>query len=156
MTPIRPISERWKTIVQFFLFGIIGGSGVFVDTAVLVVCDRFFHMDLRLAAIPAFVVAVSWNFELNRVITFREQKVERRTSYVSFVLICALGLGVRIGSMHLLIEYLGMTPQKHLAIGPLQMAWLPLSYVANFIGIFNASLFNFLGSKYLVFTPKQP
>ncbi len=151
----RPLSARWKTLLQFFLFGTIGASGVFVDTAVLIVCDRFFHMDLRLAAIPAFVVAVSWNFELNRLITFREQQVERRTSYVSFVLICALGLGIRILSMHILIAYLGMTSQKHLAIGPLHLTWLPLSYIANFIGIFNASLFNFLGSKYFVFATKQ-
>ncbi|MCB9640071.1 MAG: GtrA family protein [Myxococcales bacterium] len=155
MSEKTPMQGRWKTFAQFLLFGLIGGSGVFVDTAVLILCDRFFQMDLRLAAIPAFLVAVSWNYELNRLITFRDQKVERRNSYVSFVLICAMGLGVRILSMHVLMAYLGMTRHKHFILGPIELAWLPLSYIANFVGIFNASLFNFLGSKYFAFAQKD-
>jgi putative flippase GtrA len=135
---------------------LIGASGVIVDTLVLVLCREALGMDIRLAAIPAFLVAVSWNYELNRRITFRSEADQRQGSaYLAFVIICTLGLGVRILSMHLLIVHLGMSDQRHLALLGFAIPWLRLSYIANFIGIFNASLFNFLGSKFLVFAPTK-
>lgn len=144
------LSERWRTVWQFFVFGLIGGSGVIVDTAVVVLCREAWGIDVRLAAIPAFVVAVSWNYELNRRITFqkevKETEVNRRRSYIIFVLVCLIGLIVRIGAMHVMIEYMGMRDEKTLFF-----SFLRLSYIANFVGIFIASVFNFVGSKYVAF-----
>jgi putative flippase GtrA len=60
-------------------------------------------------------------------------------SFISFVTICLVGLGVRIGVMHLLIEY------AHMGESP----WYIL---ASFIGIFTATVFNFFGSKYIAFS----
>ncbi len=142
-------AELWRTIVQFFIFGLIGGSGVFVDTAVVVFLRELWAIDERLGAIPAFIVAVTWNYELNRRFTFKkeieEAELSRKASYSSFVFISLFGLLIRIALMHVLITYMGMT-HTHIILGVVR-----LSYIASFIGIFVASLFNFLGSKFIAF-----
>jgi len=143
----------WRTLVQFFIFGLIGGSGVFVDTAVVVFFREMWVIDERIAAIPAFVIAVTWNYELNHRITFKkeveDESVSRKFSYISFVLIGILALGIRILTMHILIEYFYMT-HENMLFGVIRM-----SYVASFIGIFIASVINFLGSKFIAFRGKK-
>jgi putative flippase GtrA len=59
--------------------------------------------------------------------------------YLIFFTVCLVGLGVRIGIMHLLIE--------HGRMG--RGMW----YIfASFLGIMAGTVFNFLGSKYIVFS----
>ena len=100
---------RYPNILQFAKFCVVGVSGLFVDTAVLVSIVELFSFDPRFAAIFAFLVAVSWNYSLNRLWTFHLRgRTKFLYSYISFVIICALGFGVRIGVMHLLIRYAEM------------------------------------------------
>jgi putative flippase GtrA len=121
----------------------LGGlSGVLVDTAVLVGLVELLSLDPRAAAVFAFLTAVSWNYILNRLWTFDlGRKTKMPYSYMSFVLVCLIGLGVRIGVMHLLIEYGGMGES-------------PLYILASIIGILIGTIFNFLGSKYVAFSKK--
>jgi putative flippase GtrA len=90
-----------------------------------------------MAAVVAFLFAVTWNYGLNRVWTFREFE-SNRYSYVSFVLISAVGLGIRVGIMHLLLEYAGMKAGR-------------LYIIASFVGILFASVFNFIAARYISF-----
>ena len=63
------------------------------------------------------------------------------TSYALFVVVCIAGLFVRLGVMHLLIEFYNMG--------------LGYRYVlASIIGIFVATMFNFLGTKFIAFSRK--
>ena len=131
---------KYPTIFQFFKFCLVGISGLFVDTAVLVSLVELLSFDPRFAAIFAFSAAVSWNYIFDRIWTFdfgRTTKISY--SYISFVTICLIGLAIRIGVMHLLIEYaeIGESP------------WYILS---SFLGIVAATIFNFLGSKYIAFS----
>ncbi|HAA56103.1 MAG TPA: hypothetical protein DCE42_15170 [Myxococcales bacterium] len=139
-----------RTIRQFFLFGMIGGSGIFVDMAVIVLCRESWGLDERIAAIPAFILAVTWNYELNRFITFKkeveEDEIGRQSSYVAFVSVCVFGLLIRIVAMHFMIQILGMTADRHF-----MFSWLRLSYIASIVGIGIASVFNFVGSKFWAF-----
>jgi putative flippase GtrA len=50
-----------------------------------------------------------------------------------------VGLGVRLGIMHLLIEYAGMDRK-------------PWYILASILGIFGGTIFNYLGSRYLAFS----
>ena len=111
-----------------------------VDTAVLVSFVSFCSFDPRFAAVFAFIAAVSWNYVFNRTWAFETGRYTKVSySYVSFVIICILGLGIRICVMHLLIEYAKMG----------ESPWYILS---SFIGIAVATVFNFLGSKYIAFS----
>lgn len=133
------LRKRYPTQVQFVLFCIVGGSGVIVDYAVLIPLTEFAHLDPRLAAVGAFIAAVTWNYLLNRKFTFEaDQNVKISTSYTAFVGVCLVGLAVRIGVMHALMTWLGMGKGR----------WYLL---ASLIGIAAATVTNFLGSKYFAF-----
>lgn len=132
--------HKYPDIFQFIKFCFVGLSGLFVDTAVLVSLVEFVSFDARLAAIFAFLTAVSWNYILNRIWTFElGQKTNISYSYISFVMICVLGFGVRIGVMHLLIQYASMGKR-------------PWYILASILGILGGTIFNFFGSKYISFS----
>ncbi len=131
--------RRWPGLTELVLFCMVGGSGVIVDFAVFYPLVEWAHLDPRLAAVPAFLVAVSWNYLLNRRITFEGgREVAASRSYAAFVAVCAAGVGIRIGVMHLLMVYAGWD-QK------------PLLWLTSLLGIGAATISNFLGSKYLAF-----
>ena len=136
----RLYSFKYPGVTQFIKFCLVGTSGIFIDTAVLVLLVELLYFDPRLAAIFAFTAAVSWNYLFNRVWTFKQGVGTKIThTYITFVIVCMIGLGIRIGVMHLLMTYVGMS----------EMPWYVL---ASLLGIAAATIFNFLGSKYLVFS----
>jgi len=135
----RLYTYRYPLLLEFFKFCLVGLTGLVVDTAVLVSLVDHASLDPRFAAVFAFVAAVSWNYLFNRIWAFdsgRSTPIPR--SYVFFVFICLGGLGVRIAVMHLLIEYADMGVR-------------PWYILASFVGIAAATVFNFLGSRYVAF-----
>lgn len=131
---------RYPSILQFMKFCLVGFSGLFVDTFILIGLVELGRLDPRFAALFAFLTAVTWNYALNRLWTFRlSPKTKIVHSYVSFVMTCTMGFGVRLGVMHLLFQYAGMGAK-------------PWYVVASFLGILAATLFNFLGSRYVSFS----
>jgi len=136
----RLYEYKHPTVFEFIKFCLVGFSGLFVDTAVLVAFVGLFSLDPRFAAIFAFFVAVSWNYIFDRIWAFKiGRSINISYSYISFILICLFGLGIRIGVMHLFIEYAGMGKSP----------WYILS---SMFGIVVATIFNFFGSKYIVFS----
>jgi dolichol-phosphate mannosyltransferase len=130
---------RYPTLEQLIKFCFVGFSGLFVDTAVLVALVHWVFLDPRAATVFAFTAAVSWNYAFNRRWSFRLPESPRLfTSYVLFCLVCVIGLGIRVGVMHLLMEYAGMGKR-------------PWYVLASFMGVALVTLFNFLGSKYIAF-----
>ena len=125
--------------IQFVKFCLVGMSGVIVDTAVLISLVDLVSFDPRFAAIFAFLAAVTWNYIFDRTWTFDFRKKARtRSSYFFFVLVCIIGLCLRIVVMHFLIEAFGMG-EGHWYI------------IASLAGISIATVFNFFGSKYIAF-----
>jgi putative flippase GtrA len=136
---VEGLRQWWPGPTELVLFCLVGGSGVAVDFAVLYPLVALAHLDARLAAVPAFGVAVSWNYLLNRRFTFAGARVvAAERSYPVFVAVCTAGVGIRIGVMHLLMVYAGWDNK-------------PLIWLASLLGIGAATLSNFLGSKYLAF-----
>ena len=133
---------KYPVTLQLIKFCIVGFLGLLLDTAVLIALVEMAHLDPRLAAVFAFVVAVSFNYSLNRLWTFDTGRItEIVTSYICFVAVCIGGLFVRLGVMHLLIEFWNM------GVG--------YRYVlASIIGIFVATMFNFVGTKFVAFSNK--
>jgi dolichol-phosphate mannosyltransferase len=131
---------KHPTLFEFIKFCLVGFSGLFVDTAVLIAFVSYFSLDPRVAAIFAFLVAVSWNYIFDRIWAFKQgRSIKISYSYISFIFICLFGLGIRIGVMHLFIEYMGMGKSP----------WYILS---SMLGIVAATIFNFFGTKYIAFS----
>jgi len=140
---VRLYAYRYPLSGEFLRFCIVGLTGLVVDTAVLVCLVGVVGLDPRLAAVFAFAAAVSWNYVFNRAWTFQQGRASPVSrSYLWFVFVCLAGLGVRIGVMHLLIEYAGMGAT-------------PWYILASFIGIAAATLFNCLGSRYIAFARRN-
>jgi putative flippase GtrA len=100
------------------------------------------HLDPRIGAVFAFFGAVTSNYAWNRLWTFNGSRSLRiLTSYFWFITICIGGLMVRLVVMHLLIEF-----------GNMGSGYRYVS--ASLLGIFFATIFNFLGSKILAFSKK--
>jgi dolichol-phosphate mannosyltransferase len=131
---------KYPTVYQFFKFCLVGLSGLIIDTIILMTLVEHLSFDPRFASIFAFSGALSWNYLFNKIWTFKESDlVNIGYSYFSFAAICLVGLGIRIGTMHILITKAGMG----------QGRWY---IVASIIGILLATISNFLGSKYLAFS----
>jgi len=136
----RLYAFKYSGATQFIKFCLVGISGLLIDTAVLVCLVELLFFDPRLAAVFAFTAAVSWNYHFNRVWTFNHGAGTKIAyTYITFVTVCVIGLGIRIGVMHILIRYVGMSES-------------PWYILASLLGITTATIFNFLGSRYLVFS----
>lgn len=141
-------------LIQLFLFGLIGASGIVVDLGVAVFCREVFNIGVQYGIYPAFVMAVTWNFELNRRITFDSRHIQWWYAYLTFFLACTVGLLVRLGFIYFAIDKLGFD-DRFLSIGSITVPYLRLSYVAYIGGIIIAYIFNFLASKFVAFRPNR-
>jgi len=140
-----------KWFIQLILFGFIGVSGLIVDGFVVVLCREAFGIDVRYGMFPAFFVAVCWNFELNRRITFRAKDINITFAFIAFFLTALVGLAIRWPITNLFIENLKMNGERFLTVASWKVPYLRLSYIAYFIGIVAAYVINFLGSKFVAF-----
>jgi dolichol-phosphate mannosyltransferase len=131
---------KYPIINQFIKFSLVGLSGLIIDTIILMGLVEHLSFDPRFASIFAFSGALSWNYLFNRIWTFKGgEMINIVYSYLSFAIICLVGLLIRIGTMHILIENAGMGKGR----------W----YIcASIIGISLATISNFLGSKYFAFS----
>jgi dolichol-phosphate mannosyltransferase len=135
----RLYKYRYHSLLEFIKFCVVGLTGLIIDTMVLVSLVNYASLDPRFAAVFAFTVAVTWNYMFNRLWAFESGRaVPISRSYVLFVSVCLGGLVVRITVMHILIEYAGMGIKT----------WYIL---ASFMGIAAATVFNFVGSRYIAF-----
>ncbi len=110
--------HNWKLLLQF---GLVGGSGVLVNMAVLILCNkvgpdahgvawdlpltsfnvRWYHVFLTIA----FMVANLWNFQINRWWTFKSaQHSGWWREYLPFLAVGAVALIANLGIATLLLH----------------------------------------------------
>ena len=92
--------------VRFVVFAGIGAAGIFVHLAVLWVLS-IAGFSFIAATSVAVVAAMTWNFVLNNIITYRDQRLRGRafaTGLASFYAIGAVGAVANIGIAQLLFE----------------------------------------------------
>lgn len=119
---------------RFAQFGLVGGSGIVVDMAVLfLLADvRTLNWDLSVAKVIAAETAMFNNFVWNELWTFRDLAASRAAfrarlaRFAKFNLICAAGLALNVPLLNLQVHTLGMN-----------------MYLANLIAIILVSLWNF-------------
>jgi len=141
---IRLYVHEYGNLIKFAKFCLVGFSGMIVDTAVLVAFVELMKLDPRIAAVFAFMSAVTWNFKWNQRWTFPSSNYSKTLfqRYYSFITICVIGLGIRIGIMHILLRNTAMGEGR--------------GYItASILGILSATIFNFFGSKLIAFRHEE-
>lgn len=123
---------------KFVRFSITGGFGTITNLIIFyIICD-IFKLPSNLGAIVAFLFAVTQNYFINHFWTFKNLSISQSASfidYIKFVGISLIGLGINLIIMNLILFYYK----------------LPLKVIAQFFGIIGGLIFNFFGSKMLVF-----
>ena len=128
-------SAWWPLIRRYAQFCVVGGSGVVVDMGViyLLADPKTLAWNLTWSKVIAAEVALINNFVWNELWTFRELAAarsgwpERWKRLFKFNLICLAGIGLSV----LLLN--------------VQVHWLHMNvYLANFLSIVLASVWNFL------------
>jgi dolichol-phosphate mannosyltransferase len=127
-------ARRPASWVQLFKFGLVGGSGYLINLAVFAVLDGSAGMNHVIAAICAFVVAVTNNFLWNRYWTFGPGEGPAHFQAARFFAVSLASLGLNLAILQLLVG-------QHLT-GEL---------TAQAIAVAAAMPFNFLGNKLWAF-----
>ena len=86
--------------VRFLSFAMVGGFGVVVHFSVLTVLYKMFAQTFSLAQTCATLVAISSNYFLNNLFTYRDQRLTGwglLKGWVSFNLVCAFGAAANVG-----------------------------------------------------------
>ncbi len=129
---------RRKIIDEFFKFGIVGTLGAIINLGVLYALTEFAGLYYILSAVFAFIIAVTSNFFLNKIWTFKE-KVKHKTAkkYVQFFSVALFALGVNLAILYSLTEFIGL--------------WYMFSELIAKVMVF---LINFAGNKLWTFKRK--
>ena len=94
--------------VRLACFALVGATGFVID----IVCYlglQWVGVEHRLARFLSFWPAVSWNWLLNRWVTFRERAPEARArQWTRFVASSLVGLVVNVGSYAVLTSFIGV------------------------------------------------
>jgi dolichol-phosphate mannosyltransferase len=101
---------------RFLRFGIVGGSGVFVDMAVLYLLHdpNRLALPLVLSKVLSAQIAILNNFTWNEVWTFSDRSALRATPgarvvrFLRFEAICLTGLAITVGVLTLCVRRFGL------------------------------------------------
>jgi dolichol-phosphate mannosyltransferase len=114
---------------EFFKFGIVGGIGTLINITILYLLTEKVRVYYLISAIISFFVAMSSNFILNKIWTFKENvKLEIGKKYLQFGLVSISALLVNLFFLYIFTDILGIyyIISQILAIG--------ISLIINFIG----------------------
>jgi putative flippase GtrA len=128
-----PVTSDFRQIVRFAL---VGGSGYVVNLAVYAGCVHGMGADYRVAAVLAFLVALSTNFALNRHYTFDARDGRLHHQAPRFVVVSLASFGVSLLALQLLVD---------VADAP--------KVLGQAIAILVAAPMNFIGQRLWAFAP---
>jgi dolichol-phosphate mannosyltransferase len=129
-------------IIRFIKFGIVGTSGIAVNTSVLWVLKGLLGVPLAIAPIFAIGTAVFSNFILNNYWTWNENKNVRKHNF--FHRLWRYYLSASLGA---LINYVALLALTN---------YLDIHYlIANLAGIFLGMVSNFLLGEFWVFKSEE-
>jgi dolichol-phosphate mannosyltransferase len=125
---IHLASRRPDAWLQLFKFALVGGSGYVVNLIVFALLTEVAGAHHLLAAVGAFCVAVSNNFILNRIWTFRARDGHAGFQAARFFAVSLIGLGFNLTLLELLVSAGGL-PEL-----PAQAIAVALATPVNFVG----------------------
>ncbi len=97
-----------RALIRFLTYASIGLSTFLFDLLLLYVLTDVFGVQYLFAAGVAFLIAVSANYLISRIYVFKGTERALGSGYINFLLIAGTGLAFVVGSMHVLVEVLGV------------------------------------------------
>ena len=115
--------------LQLFKFGLVGGSGYLINLAVFAFATGVLDIHHLLAAVLAFVVAVSNNFWWNRHWTFAAGDGAVHFQAARFFTVSIAGLGINLAVLEALVasNTVGDLPAQAIAVA----VAMPFNFVCN-------------------------
>ncbi len=141
------IGKRFLAIYQVAKFGLVGALNTFVDFGVLNLLfwvtgvvtgpsySYFKGISFIAAAFNSYFWNKHWTFE-------KKGKLFEADEFLKFIIVTFIGFMLNVGTASLIVLVIG--PQYGLS----DTLW---GNIAAFIAVFVAFLWNFIGSKYIVF-----
>jgi len=127
---------------EFLKFGTVGGVGTLINLAIFYGLVDVAGLHANFGAVVAFAVAVTNNYVLNHLWTFRRQTAStplNLRTYLRFVAVSLVGLAVNLVVLNVVMAAF------HPRLAVIAQAW----------GILAGLVFNYLSSKWLVFGRKR-
>jgi putative flippase GtrA len=123
--------------IQLVRFGVVGASGYVVNLAVFTLLVHGAGVDYKLAAVAAFLVALTNNFVWNRAWTFADASGGHAGfQAVRFCVVSLVAFGLNLVVLFALVEGAGV--EKVLAQAIAIAAATPLSFLGNKLWSFRA------------------
>ena len=117
-------------------FGSVGALGAVTNLAIYSSLI-FLDINYNLAAVAAFLVAVTQNFLLNKRWTFKDHDVNVRHRFIKYLFLNFMSFLLNLAILNLVIHFFGTAKIMQIA--------------AQILGIAGAMLTNFAGSHMVVF-----
>ena len=120
--------------IRFVLFLFVGLTGVFVQLLMVAIFLKVLLLSFFYSQILAVIVAMTSNFFLNNLLTYRDQSLVGKqllTGLFSFYFVCSLGAIANV------------------AVANIVYTVIPLWIFASFLGSVMSSIWNFMSSRWL-------
>ena len=130
----RLYDYKYANFSRFFQFCLVGSTGAVVD----LVCLNLLLLALRNFALSraiAIAMAMTWNFYLNRQITFRSTREGRwYKQYFKFVTSCSFGMVVNLAVSYMLVRIM---PESFISVQISALAGIACGTIINFLLVSN-------------------
>jgi dolichol-phosphate mannosyltransferase len=131
---------QFPQLAEIIHFASVGSSGMVVDLLVYLMLTYGVGIHHQLARAMGFTIAASWNWFLNRWITFLGGRDKHwRRQWLEFVITALVGFTINWGSYKVLTDYVPFMMEHHI--------------VAFFVGTLLGAAFNYSFSRWFVFRP---
>ncbi len=131
---IRAASRRPASWWQLAKFGIVGGSGYLINLAVFALLAGPLDVHHLIAAVAAFLVAVSNNFFWNRHWTFGPGENPAHFQAARFFVVSVASLGINLVVLELLLSGgMGELPAQAIAVA----VAMPFNFLGNKLWAFD-------------------
>jgi len=124
----------WTFFWKFIKFGIVGGSGVFVDFGFTYVFKEWLKIPKYIANAIGFSIAASSNYLFNRIWTFHSTDPDVMYEYAQFFAISIIGLAINTLVLWILVSKY----KKHF-------------YLSKLFAIGVVTLWNFFANYFITF-----
>lgn len=130
------LSYKKRIMSEFFKFASVGFIGTIINLIILYFFTETLGVYYLFSAVISFIIAMTSNFILNKVWTFKEKiKLEVSKKYVKFILVSVTALMVNLFFLYIFTEFFGI-----------------YYMISQIIAIGLALIINFLGNKIWTFS----
>jgi putative flippase GtrA len=125
-------ADNWWQLARFTA---VGASGYVVNLITFAICVHALDLDFRIAAVIAFLVAVTNNFWWNRHWTFAAHEGHAGHQALRFLVVSVASFGVNFALLELLVTVAGLREVVGQAIAV--AAATPVNFVGNKLWTFD-------------------